>query len=340
MGKWMKTFFGEETMNEQSRMTISRRAFMGGAAAIAASTMMPGYALAGAKERKAGKPNSKFNGVQIGAITYSFRSMPSTAEDLLKYIVQCGLSSVELMGEPVEQFAGVPAGGGRGRPRGPANEEQKKTQQQGREEQLKWRLSVSMDKYQALRKMYNDAGVNIHIVKFGSIGEAGMTDDEINYYFKVAKALGAKGITRELSEEAAQRLGPIADKHKIWIGFHNHTKITPTTYDGPMLSYGKYLGINFDVGHYLAGTSESPIPIIQKHHERILSLHLKDRKPNNGANLPFGQGETPVAAILQLMKKEKWTFPADIELEYQIPEGSDAVAEVTKCVQFCKQALA
>jgi sugar phosphate isomerase/epimerase len=343
----MGIFFGEETMNEQNKAAISRRAFMGGAAAVAASTMMSRYAFAGAggkgagkpASRLAGKPNSKFNGVQIGAITYSFRSMPSTAEDLLKYIVQCGISSVELMGEPVEQFAGVPSGG-RGRPRGPASEEQKKTQQQGREEQLKWRLSVSMDKYQALRKMYNDAGVNIHIVKFGSIGDAGMTDGEIDYYFNAAKALGAKGITRELSEEAAQRLGPIADKHKIMIGFHNHTKITPTTYDGPILSYGKYLGINFDVGHYLAGTSESPIPIIQKHHERILSLHLKDRKPNNGANLPFGQGDTPVAAILQLMKKEKWTFPADIELEYKIPEDSDAVAEVTKCVQFCKEALA
>lgn len=338
-------------MSEQSKVTVSRRGFMGGAAALAASTMMSRYALAGPggegagkpTSRLAGKPNSKFNGVQIGAITYSFRSMPSTAEDLLKYLVQCGLSSVELMGEPAEQFAGVPSGGGRGGPRGgrgQMTEEQKKAQQQKQEEQLKWRLSGPMDKYKALRKLYNDAGVNIHIVKFGSIGDAGMTDGEIDYYFNAAKALGAKGITRELSEEAAQRLGPFADKHKIMIGFHNHTKITPTTYDGPILSYGKYLGLNFDVGHYLAGTSESPIPIIQKHHDRILSLHLKDRKTNNGANLPFGQGDTPVAQILQLMRKEKWTFPADIELEYPVPEGSDAVAEVKKCVAFCKEALA
>jgi len=188
--------------------------------------------------------------------------------------------------------------------------------------------------------MYNDAGVNIHIVKFGSIGNANMTDGEIEYYFKVAKALGAKGITRELSEEAAKRLGPIADKHKIMIGFHNHTQMTSKTYEGPILSYGKYLGINFDVGHYVAGTSESPIPIIEKYHDRILSLHLKDRKVNNGANLPFGQGDTPVALILQLMKREKWTFPAHIELEYKVPADSDAVTEVGKCVQFCKESLA
>ena len=54
------------------------------------------------------KPDSNFGGVQIGAITYSWRSMPGTADDLLKYTVQCGLSSVELMGEPAEQFAGAP----------------------------------------------------------------------------------------------------------------------------------------------------------------------------------------------------------------------------------------
>jgi sugar phosphate isomerase/epimerase len=328
-------------MNEQSETTVSRRRFMGGAAAFAASAMVGRYALAGTGNMSASKPNSNFNGVQIGAITYSFRSMPGTAEDLLKYLVQCGLSSIELMGEPAEQFAGVPTGGGGPRPRrGQMTDEQQKIRQQRQEELLNWRLSVSMDKYHALRKMYNDAGVNIHIVKFGNIGDSNMTDGEIDYYFNVAKALGARGITRELSEEAARRLGPIADKHKIMIGFHNHTQMTPETYAGPILSYGKYLGINFDVGHYVAGTSQSPIPIIEKYHDRILSLHLKDRKVNNGPNMPFGQGDTPVALILQLMKREKWTFPGDIELEYRVPEGSDDVAEVTKCVQFCKESLA
>jgi sugar phosphate isomerase/epimerase len=324
-------------MNKQRKTTISRREFVSGAAALAASAMMSRNSMAGSGRRK---PNSNFNGVQIGAITYSFRSMPSSAEDILKYTVKCGLSSIELMGEPAEKFAGAPVGGGRPRRRGQMTEEQQKARQQRQKELLNWRLSVSMDKYRALRKLYNDSGVNIHIVKFGSIGNAGMTDGEIDYYFNVAKALGAKGITRELSDQAAKRLGPIADKHKIMIGFHNHTQMTSKTYDGPILSYGKHLGINFDVGHYVAGTSESPIPIIEKYHDRILSLHLKDRKVNNGPNMPFGLGDTPVALILQLMKRKKWTFPADIELEYRVPEGSDAVTEVTKCVQFCKESLA
>ena len=302
-----------------STTKFSRRSFLGGAAALAASSCVPGITAASS----ARLPNSKFNGVQIGVITYSYRSLPSAAVDLLRYITKNGINSIELMGGPAEQFAGAPA-----RKRG------------GKKALLQWRLSASMDRFKALRKMYNDAGVEIHIVKFGDIGNAGMPDEQIEYYFKVAKALGARGITRELSVSAAQRLGPIADRHKIVIGFHNHTQIKPTTYDGDILSYGKYLGINLDIGHYVAGTNHSPIPLIEKHCDRILSLHIKDRKINNGPNMPLGQGDTPVALVLQYMKRHKLAFPADIELEYKIPQDSDAVQEVTKCVEFCKHALA
>jgi sugar phosphate isomerase/epimerase len=124
------------------------------------------------------------------------------------------------------------------------------------------------------------------------------------------------------------------------VGFHNHMQVTPTTYDGGILSYSKYLGINFDIGHYVAATNESPIPFIEKYADRILSIHLKDRKVNNGPNMPFGEGDTPVALVLQYMKKNRLPFPADIELEYPVPADSDAVREVARCVEFCKQSLA
>ncbi|MBE0534487.1 MAG: twin-arginine translocation signal domain-containing protein [Phycisphaerae bacterium] len=281
----------------------SRRTFIKAAAAVGAAAAVPGLTFAA----PADQPNSKFNGVQIGVITYSYRGTPSSAEDLLGYLLACGLSSVELMGDAAEKFAG--------------------------------RGADAMQKYADLRKMYSDAGVNIHIVKFGNIGDAGMSDAQIEHYFNAAKALGAKGITREMDENAAKRLGSLADKHKIWIGFHNHTQLKPDTYDGPMLSHGKYLGINFDIGHYVAGTNCSPIPFIEKYKDRILSLHLKDRKVNNGPNMPFGQGDTPVALVLNYMKQNKLTFPADIELEYKVPADSNPVKEVTTCVQFCKAAL-
>jgi sugar phosphate isomerase/epimerase len=155
--------------------------------------------------------------------------------------------------------------------------------------------------------------------------------------------LGANHVTLELSNDAAftKRLGDFAAKKHMLVAYHAHTQATITAWDG-VLEQSKGNAINLDCGHYVAGTSESPIPLIQKHAGRIASMHLKDRKKasNGGANLAWGQGETPIKEILQLMRKEKYPFPASIELEYQIPEGSDAVVETSKCVQFCKNALA
>jgi sugar phosphate isomerase/epimerase len=319
---------------------MSRRELLGSTAAAAVLAMGGRRVFGAAAASPAGaKPNSVFDGVRIGTITYSFRGVENTAEGTLKAILACGLSEVELMSGPVDHYVGLSGGPGGPRRGEQITEEQRAAIRQQQEEQRKQRLAVPMDKYQALRKMYNDAGVTIHIVKYDSIGAENMTDEEIDNCFEVAKSLGATGITRELSDPIAKRLGPFADKHKVWIGFHNHTQLKLTTYDEGILSYGKHLGINFDAGHYLAGTGESPIPFIEKYHERIVSLHLKDRT-KAGGNLAWGQGETPLKEILQLMRKNKWTFPADIELEYRVPEGSTAVAEVAKCVQYCKDALA
>jgi sugar phosphate isomerase/epimerase len=303
-------------------MTVSRRTFLGGAAAFGAASAVPGRGF-GAEA----KPDSRFGGVQVGTITYSYRSMPGDAASVLKHVVASGISSIELMGNTVESFAGFPGGDAK-------NPEKAKAM-------LEWRLAAPMDKFEALRKMYQDAGVEIHIVKFGDIGNKDVSDGQIEYYFRVAKALGAPCITREVCDEAtANRLGPLADKSGVKVAFHNHMQINATTYDGALLASGKNLAINLDIGHYVAANEDSVLAIIEKYRDRIFSLHLKDRKKGKGANMPFGEGDTPVAAALQLLKKARLPIFADIELEYPIPGGSDAVQEVAKCVQFCKQAVA
>ena len=306
----------------------NRRTFLGQAAALAASTLLPGRALAAKAAKAAGKPNSVFNGVRIGCITYSYRSMFTSAEETLGGLLADGLSEVELMGGPIETFAGISSGRPKGKKSGPVTPSSQPTAAV-REAQLA--------KCRELRKMYNDAGVNIHLHKIGF----GQSDEEIDFNFQVAKALGCVGISTERSDAMAKKLAPFADKHKIWVAFHNHlTNFPAMDKTDPILEYGPYIGFNLDVGHYLAGSKGlSPIPVIEKYHNRIVNLHLKDKTAEN-LNLPWGQGKTPIREILQLMRKERWTFPADIELEYKIPEGSNAVKEVAKCVQYCREALA
>ena len=80
---------------------------------------------------------------------------------------------------------------------------------------------------------------------------------------------------------------------------------------------------------------------IENKHERISTMHLKDRStPEHGAgNLVWGTGDTPIREILLMIRDRKYKFPVSVELEYQIPAGSDAVKEVAKCVAFAKNIL-
>lgn len=312
----------------------------------------------------AAKVNSKFDGVQIATITYSYRDRPELANDaheLLKLITESGISAIELMPTAAERVAGAPlpplqpagaprggggARGGSGRGGGGARGGRgaMTPEQQAAADKLKaWRLSASMDKFKEFRKLYNDAGVEIYCHKLTPSQNA--SDEEFNYFFEVGKALGATQLSLELPEEPSpftQRMGDTALKHGMVAAYHAHEQATETAWDA-VLNQSKGNAVNLDTGHYYAGTGKSPVPAIIKYHERIASLHLKDRTPTTpaarGANLPWGQGTTPIVDILQTLKKNKYKFPAAIELEYQIPAGSDSVTEVKKCMEYCKKAL-
>jgi sugar phosphate isomerase/epimerase len=315
-----------------------------------ALTGLPAAALLGRSAFAQGKPNSVINGVHIGTITYSYRSMPDqTAEALLRYIVASGIGEVELMGQPAEQFAGAPQaarGGGRGGGRGQqlTPEQlaaQQAAQREAQEATKRWRLSASMDRYKALRKMYNDAGVTIYALKLPLTMD--MSEDEYAYVFTAAEAVGATHVTLELPEDAAllKRIGAFAEKKKIYAAYHTHTQGSMTAFEQAFAA-SKANMANVDFGHYVAGTGQSPVPFLQKFHARIASFHMKDRQtPAHGAgNLPWGEGDTPLKEILQTVKKNRWTMPATIELEYSVPEASDAVKEVARCLQYCRNALA
>jgi sugar phosphate isomerase/epimerase len=203
-----------------------------------------------------------------------------------------------------------------------------------------WRTSVSMDVFKKLRTMYNDAGVTIYAWKQLT---PNMSDEEFEYVFNVAEALGCTHTTLELPTDAAQlkRIGAFAEKRKIYAAYHTHLQGSMTAFDQAFAASNANMA-NIDLGHFVAATGESPVPFLRKFHDRIASVHLKDRQtPAHGAgNLPWGTGDTPLKEILQTVKKNRWTMPATIELEYEVPKDSDAVKEVAKCLDYCRKALA
>jgi sugar phosphate isomerase/epimerase len=291
-------------------MSYTRREF--GKIALAG---VPAAAVLGSAEAIVGafaqaKPNSMIDGVQIGTITYSYRSMPEqTADATLKYVVDSGISAIELMGGPVESFAGAPStgrgggpGGGRGGRSGapPVTEGARKGSWNGKEcmipaaagagappgggrgrgelspeqqeqaQTLKaWRTSVSMDAFKKLRKMYNDAGVTIYAWKQLN---PNMSDEELEYVFNVAEALGCTHTTLELPTDAAQlkRIGDVALKKKIYAAYHTHTQGSMTAFDQAFAS-SKGNMANVDFGHWVAAgnVGGSPMQFLQKYHDRV-----------------------------------------------------------------------
>ena len=334
-----------------NQKTNSRRRFLTQSAFLGAGVFLSKDILALAKA------DSKFGGVQIGTITYSFRSLPTDVDKIIEYCKQAGVSALELMGETAEAYAGSPAANTMpmrmmGPPPGAApgqrpqmTDEQRKAMAERMQKGREWRETVSMDKFVELRKKFKDAGISIYAYKPNALGENN-SDGEIEYAMKAAKALGATSVTVELptKPEQSKRLGDIAAKHKVYVGYHAHLQATDTAWD-LALSQSPYNSLNLDCGHYIAAggsnTKESLLKLIEAKHDRITSMHLKDRttKEKGQKNLVWGTGDTPIIEVLQLMKKKKYKFPATIELEYEVPTDSDAVKEVAKCVEYAKKAL-
>jgi sugar phosphate isomerase/epimerase len=274
-----------------------------------------------------GADGSKFNGVQIGAISYSLRALP--ADQILPGLVKAGIGEVELMSNHAEALIGAPTV-----PRGPAALEAMGVM-------AKWRATVPMDRYTDLRKKFDAQGVKIEILCYNLSKTA--ADDEIEYSFQMAKALGAKAISSTAQMATAKRVAPFAEKHKMMWGGHGHDNTTdPQEFATPesfaqIISFGKYMGVNLDIGHFTAANYD-PVAYIKEHHSRITNLHLKDRKKNHGPNMPWGEGDTDIKGVLQLLKQEKYAFPANVEYEYSGKD--DPVTEVARCLAYCKAALA
>jgi sugar phosphate isomerase/epimerase len=343
-------------MKDQSKPfgQVSRRKFLGSAAAATAAfsiaplsssctTSTPGAA-------DSSKPNSNFGGVQIGVITYSFRREEPGVDNTLKYCIDAGVSSIELMSTGIEEYLGAPAAPPRpprqprpegGFQRAPLTPEQQAAQEQYSADLKAWRLSVPMTKYEELRKKFNDAGVNIHIVKFSP---SRWSEEEIDYAFEAAKALGAGGISEEIGEESANILGPIAERHGMYAILHNHAQFAEEgfSYD-PFFAVSPAVMANFDAGHFFGSTGIHPNTMIEKYHDRIFSIHMKDKTgPNTdpaNTNQVWGQGETPIADVLNLLKEKQYPIYVDIELEYPVAPWSNSVKEVRTCVNYARQIL-
>jgi sugar phosphate isomerase/epimerase len=204
-----------------------------------------------------------------------------------------------------------------------------------------WRLRTPLDHFRTIRKRFNAAGVTIYAYNYTP--SAGFTDAEIDRGFEMATALGATIITASTTLQVARRIAPLAESRGMAVAMHGHSNVedanefaTPTSF-AAALNMSNMFRVNLDVGHFTAANFDA-VAFIREHHAVITNLHLKDRRRNQGANVPWGEGDTPIREVLQLLKRERWPIRAYVEYEY---EGHGTVVdEVKKCSEYVQRALA
>ncbi|MGH9455016.1 MAG: sugar phosphate isomerase/epimerase family protein [Terriglobia bacterium] len=293
-------------MSKISRREAGRRILMSSVAVVGAASVLRG----------AQWIDSVVRGVEIGAQSYSFRDRPlGMAIDAMRSI---GLGECELWQGHVEPQHIPP-------------------------EQLTfWRETVSLSDFHRVREQFDRAGIKLYAYNYSF--DKDMNGAEFDRGFQMAKALGVRYITASSYISLVPKIQEYARKYKIVVAMHGHDNTsdpdefsTAATFAKALAMSQHYIAVNLDIGHFVAAGGD-PVAFIKKHHGRIVTLHIKDRKKNHGLNMPLGQGDTPIIAVLRLLRDNQWKIPANIEYEYGKP-GMDTVAEVRKCYEYCRKAL-
>ncbi len=281
-------------------------------------------ALAGLAVPLAAADAADIGGVRVGVQTYSFRDLPrpengDAVDVIIRAMTDCRLTDCELWAPQVEP----------------------RLAREARDELRAWRVDTPLDHFRSIGKKFRDAGISVHAYNY-SFG-ADMTDAEIDRGFEMTKAMGAQYITASTTIPVARRVVPFAERHQMMVAMHGHSNTgdpnefsTPESFAAAM-KLSKYFKVNLDIGHFTAANFDA-VAYLREHHADITNLHIKDRRRNQGDNVPWGQGDTPMTAVLQMLKKERWPIPADIEYQYR--GAASPVEEVRKCLQFATRALA
>ncbi len=262
--------------------------------------------------------NSTFRGVTVGAQSYSFRDRP--VEEAIAAMKEIGFGLCEMWSGHMEPLRET---------RGAAD---------GRAKLREYRLTAPLEQYEKIGLAFHEAGIDLFAYNYSFRDD--FTDEEIERGFAMAKALGAQAITASGHVSVAKRVDKYAKRYDMPVGMHNHSRIrenefaTPEDFDKARMGTS-HIGVNLDIGHFVAAGFD-PVDYIARHHGDIVALHIKDRKRNQGENVEFGEGDTPITEALRLLRDSNFEIPANIEYEYK---GADTVAEVKKCFAYCKQAL-
>ncbi len=289
--------------------------------------------------------NSDVHGVQFGLQSYVFSGIGLPQAGILdvvvKSMVESGLGECDLYAplvEPAELWDRIRPAGAAG-PGAAVPAEAAAARAQARAELAKWRTSISLDYFRAIRKKFEDAGIAI----YGLSGFPGSTEEELSRTFDIAEALGARLVTLGITLSAARRIAPLADKRKFRVGIQGNPNMSAANPDAiarpenfeEAVSLSRNYWISLDIGDATGGGWVDCPEFVEAHHGRIALLYLKDRRKDR-LSVPWGEGDTPVKEVVRLIGQRKYPIRCYIDCDYKT---ANRPADVKRSFDYAKAAL-
>jgi sugar phosphate isomerase/epimerase len=208
-----------------------------------------------------------------------------------------------------------------------------------RERLMQWRNSVPSSHFEMVREKFSKHKINIQ--SYAANFKDNVTDEELDSIFKNTRVLGTDILTTSATVSVMKRVDVFAKKYQVRVGMHNHDHTerpnefsTPETFARGMSGNSEYIMINLDIGHATSANYD-PLAYLKTIHDKVVCIHVKDRKKDHGSRTRFGEGDTPIAEVLRTIRDNKWNIPANIEFEYK----GDTMEEMKRCVEYCRNVL-
>jgi sugar phosphate isomerase/epimerase len=263
---------------------------------------MAGMALPASEGLSPAAPSggSVFGGVEVGVQSYTFRAF--TLERMITALTTVGITSLELWNGHLDPTKATEAD------------------------------------FRAVKRKLDAAGISVNAYCANFPTDAG--DEHLERAFRGARLLGTRVMTSSCEKPLLPRLDRWCEKHGVRLGLHNHwlgdswfKGDKALNFEGPadfldsLKGRSPRLGINLDIGHFSAA-GHDPVAFFREHHARVFSLHVKDRDRDAARTYRrFGEGATPIEAVLKLARELRFGYGANIEWELDEKDPTEGVRD-------------
>jgi hypothetical protein len=299
-------------------MNFSRRHFCKCASAAAASLAY--------SRRSFGFVN---NNLKLGLNTYSLRALSGDAAipTIIQVMKETNLRDCQIVFWHVEpaQFTPVLPVAGQSGPPTQQQLEQRKALAAARSG---WRVSVPITYFEKIRSRFEAEGLRIKSYS----ASLGSTEAEVDRLFLMTKALGAETIILRVPETLTKMVATAADRHQMIVGL----QISDVKTMELQLAASSYFRLDPDIGD-LTKANINALEFIEGNYKTLASLDLKDATLGGGS-VPFGEGQSRMKEVLQLVQEKQIPITAYIDCDY--PGTGQSTEEVKKCISYVRSCLA